>query len=69
MTKVTMLGKIERRAFIKFLTKQGKCRKNIHEEMATVYQYFANPLSTVQKWSNGFKSTDRVLNTGLTRAV
>ena len=47
--------KIEHRAVIKFLTKQGKSQKTIHEEMVAVYQGSAPSLSTVQKWSSEFK--------------
>lgn len=50
-----MLKKIEHRAVIKFLTKQGKTQKSIHEEMFSVYQDSAPSLSTVQKWSSEFK--------------
>lgn len=55
MTDATMLKKIEHRAVIKFLTKQGKSQKTIHEEMVAVYQESAPSLSTVQKWSSEFK--------------
>lgn len=55
MTDATMLTKIEHRAVIKFLTKQGKSQKTIHEEMRAVYQESAPSLSTVQKWSSEFK--------------
>lgn len=50
-----MMVKIEHRAVIKFLTKQGKSQKTIHEEMVAVYQGSAPSLSTVQKWSSEFK--------------
>ena len=43
--------KIEHRAVIKFLTKQGKSQKTMHEEMVAVH----HSLSTVQKWSSEFK--------------
>lgn len=55
MTDTTMLKKIEHRAVIKFLTKQGKTQKVIHEEMMAVYQDSAPSLSTIQKWSSEFK--------------
>ncbi|KAF7236078.1 Protein GVQW3 [Varanus komodoensis] len=55
MTDATMLKKTEHRAVIKFLTKQGKSQKIIHEEMVAVYQDSAPSLSTVQKWSSEFK--------------
>lgn len=55
MTDATMIKKIEHRAVIKFLTKQGKSQKIIHEEMVAVYQDSAPSLSTVQKWSSEFK--------------
>ncbi|KAF7235648.1 hypothetical protein EYD10_17547, partial [Varanus komodoensis] len=55
MTDTTMLKKIEHRAVIKFLTKQGKSQKIIHEEMVAIYQDSAPSLSTVQKWSSEFK--------------
>lgn len=55
MTDTTMMKKIEHRAVIKFLTKQGKSQKIIHEEMVAVYQDCAPSLSTVQKWSSEFK--------------
>lgn len=55
MCDATMIVKIEHRAVIKFLTKQGKSQKNIHEEMVAVYQDSAPSLSTVQKWSSEFK--------------
>lgn len=55
MSDATMLKKIEHRAVIKFLTKQGKSQKIIHEEMVAVYGGSAPSLSTVQKWSSEFK--------------
>ncbi|XP_055906779.1 protein GVQW3-like [Eupeodes corollae] len=55
MATKTMMVKIEHRAVIKFLTKQGKSQKTIHEEMVAVYQGSAPSLSTVQKWSSEFK--------------
>lgn len=55
MTDATMIQKIEHRAVIKFLTKQGKSQKIILEEMVAVYQDSAPSLSTVQKWSSEFK--------------
>ncbi|KAJ8724154.1 hypothetical protein PYW07_008134 [Mythimna separata] len=55
MTDSTMMKKIEHRAVIKFLTKQGKTQKIIHEEMVAVYQDSAPSLSTIQKWSSEFK--------------
>lgn len=55
MTDATMLRKIEHRAVIKFLTKQGKTQKIIHEEMVAVYHDSAPSLSTIQKWSSEFK--------------
>ncbi|KAJ8728788.1 hypothetical protein PYW07_006484 [Mythimna separata] len=55
MTDSTMMKKIEPRAVIKFLTKQGKTQKIIHEEMVAVYQDSAPSLSTIQKWSSEFK--------------
>ncbi|XP_026332209.1 uncharacterized protein LOC113239419 [Hyposmocoma kahamanoa] len=55
MTDATMLTKIEHRAVIKFLTKQGKIQKVIHEEMVAVYQDSVPSLSTIQKWSSEFK--------------
>uniref|UniRef100_A0A8D2LVX9 Mos1 transposase HTH domain-containing protein n=1 Tax=Varanus komodoensis TaxID=61221 RepID=A0A8D2LVX9_VARKO len=47
--------KIEHHTVIKFLTKQGKSQKIIHEEMMAVYQDSAPSLSTVQKWSSELK--------------
>lgn len=55
MSDFTMLIKLEHRAVIKFLTKQGKNQKYIKEEMDLVYRESAPSLSTVQKWSNEFK--------------
>lgn len=55
MTDATMMKKIEHRAVIKFLTKQGKSQKIIHEEMVAVYKDSAPSLSTIQKWASVFK--------------
>ena len=49
------MTKIEHRAVIKFLKKQGKTQKNIHEEMMAVYKGSTPSLSTIQKWSSEFK--------------
>ncbi|XP_047541817.1 uncharacterized protein LOC125074535 [Vanessa atalanta] len=50
-----MMKQIKHRAVIKFLTKQGKTQKIIHEEMLAVYQDSAPSLFTIQKWSSEFK--------------
>lgn len=52
MSDQKMLTKIEHRAVIKFLTKQGKTQKN---KMVAVYKDSAPSLSTIQKWSSEFK--------------
>uniref|UniRef100_A0A8D2J316 Mos1 transposase HTH domain-containing protein n=1 Tax=Varanus komodoensis TaxID=61221 RepID=A0A8D2J316_VARKO len=54
-TDKTMLKKSEHCTVIKFLTKQGKSQKIIHEEMVAIYQDSAPSLSIVQKWSSEFK--------------
>lgn len=55
MNDFTMSDKIEHRAVIKFLTKQGKNQKTIKVEMDAVYGESAPSLSTIQKWSSEFK--------------
>ena len=49
------MQKIEHRAVIKFLTKQGKNQKIIFNEMKAAYEKSAPSFSRVQKWSNEFK--------------
>lgn len=55
MSDFAMLIKLEHRAVIKFLTKQGKTQKTIKMEMDDVYRDSAPSLSTIQKWSSEFK--------------
>lgn len=55
MGEFAMLMKLEHRAVIKFLTKQGKSQNIIEEEMDYVYRESAPSLPTIQKWSSEFK--------------
>lgn len=50
-----MLKKIEHRAVMKFLLKQGKTLKSIRQDIVPAYQDFVSSLSTIQNWSNEFK--------------
>jgi [histone H3]-lysine36 N-dimethyltransferase SETMAR len=50
------MDKIEYRAVIKFLTKQGKSSKVIRDEMLLVYGDSCPAESTIRKWSREFRS-------------
>jgi len=49
------MEKIEHRAVIKFLTKEGKGAKEIHDRMVAVYSEAAPSYSTVTRWNKEFR--------------
>lgn len=49
------MDKIEHRAIIKFLTKEGENASNIHQRLVNVYHDTAPAYSTVAKWTAEFK--------------
>ena len=49
------MEKVEHRAVIKFLTKEGKNAKEIHERMVAVYTDTAPSYATIARWNREFR--------------
>lgn len=49
------MDKIEYRAVIKFLTKEGKNAKEIHDRLVAVYNDTAPSYATVTRWHKEFR--------------
>ena len=49
------MWKLEYRAVIKYLTKKGKCAKDIYEELSATYPHAAPSDATVKRWTRLFQ--------------